>query len=140
MLTVLRSKLIACCKLYVLIEGDILTEIDESSSETILFGKSSAYAILQAKPGLLAPEGQTALGKQIDCMVRSRGHLNEALQLYTPTNAYARPSELMGPMSDISAKLERWYNGLPETNRFARKPSPLKAAQMSHSLSVRPCT
>lgn len=111
--------LIACCKLYMLLEGDLLTEIDEFCSDTILFEKSTAWRVLRERPESLAhDEQQSDLDEVINNLVKSRNHMDGVLDLYTPSRAYARPSDLRGSVERLWNSLNTWHQDLSVLDQF----------------------
>lgn len=91
----------------------------------------------QINPEFLSSEAMSPLTTKINHLVVLRGHTNQKLHLYTPSNAYARPQELVGTMNELSENLDSWYlDHLPDEKSLVLRPSPLNAAWMMGSSQV----
>ncbi|CAH0056911.1 unnamed protein product [Clonostachys solani] len=110
--------------------SDILTEVDEFSSDTILSDHSSnLVAILSSnspeviRPPVTSPSQATVnneIESNSDGVLWLRSHMNKILSLYTPIQAYARPHQLKDLVFGLGEDLRMWYQSLPMERQFPR--------------------
>uniref|UniRef100_A0A0B7KEA6 Transcription factor domain-containing protein n=1 Tax=Bionectria ochroleuca TaxID=29856 RepID=A0A0B7KEA6_BIOOC len=123
-------QLAALARVYYILQSDILTEVDEFSSDTILSDRSSnLVAILSSNPPevmrpLATSPSQATVNTEIesnsDGILWLRSHMNKILSLYTPVQAYARPHQLKDLVFGLAEDLRLWYQSLPMERQFPR--------------------